>query len=228
MQNILACFGDSFTAGKVLDSKDKDFRMTQYNYPALLEKKFKDIKIINCGVNENTTIDALNRIKDDVLTKHPTHVLVLFGGNDARIDWFKLILSNFKSPKSKVSLLDYKKNLTKIAVILKKQNICPIFLTLPPLAINKFMNRLDLLFGIRFISIVKKHDGPRKVTNTYAKYNQAIKIVAKSNKIPIIDIRKEFLKSKDWRALLSEDGAHPSTKGQRFIADIIAKKLKFC
>lgn len=226
MQKTLVCFGDSFTKGKVFDFTDKDFRMTERNFPNLLKDNFPLVRIINAGVNDNTTVDALNRVEKDVLSKNPTHVLIFFGGNDVRIDWFKLIISGFKNHESKVSLKDYKANLIKISDILRKSNICPIFVTLPPIDTSQFLNRLSISFGTRIISIIKKHSGVTRIKDAYSKYNDVIKTVAKKSKIPIIDLRKEMLKYGDWPSLLSQDGAHPSTKGQEFIAKVVAKYLK--
>ncbi|MEW5759059.1 MAG: GDSL-type esterase/lipase family protein [Candidatus Omnitrophota bacterium] len=225
MQGTLVCFGDSFTKGKVFDLKDKDFRITAKNFPNLLARGLPLIKVINAGVNDNTTFDALNRIEKDVLAKNPNYVLILFGGNDVRIDWFKLIISGFRDPKSKVSLKDYRVNLIKMVSILRKNTILPILVTLPPIDTSQFLKRLSIAFGTRIISIIKKHSGGKRIKCTYAKYNDAIKTIAKNTKVPIIDLRREMLKFKNWQDFLSQDGAHPSTKGHAFMAKIIADSL---
>lgn len=221
MRKILVCFGDSFTKGKVLDPKDKDFRMIEENFPALLGKKLLDFKIINAGVNDNTTIDALVRINSDVLSKKATHVVILFGGNDVRIDWFRLVINKFKNPKSKVSIKDFKVNLKKIANLCKKNKIVPIFMTLPPMDIDKFLNRLNSMFGSRLVEGIKKHNGVKRIANGYNKYSDMIKKITKEQSLPVIYLREIFLKQKNWSSLISEDGVHPSSRGHRFIAKVI-------
>ena len=71
-KNII-CFGDSLTFG--YGAKPGE------DYPAALGQLL-DMPVINAGVDGDTTIDALKRIKNDVLDKEPLLVIVEFGGND--------------------------------------------------------------------------------------------------------------------------------------------------
>ena len=69
----IICFGDSLTAGA---------GSTEGNdYPSLLSQRL-GMKVINAGVNGNTTKDALLRIDNDVLQYNPRLVIIEFGGND--------------------------------------------------------------------------------------------------------------------------------------------------
>lgn len=74
---LLVCFGDSLTAGAGID--------TEQAYPAdlqrLLDQQGYNYRVVNAGVNGNTTKDGLDRITE-VLRLHPQVVVVEFGGND--------------------------------------------------------------------------------------------------------------------------------------------------
>ncbi len=70
--NII-CFGDSLTFGYGADIGE--------DYPSLLAKIIK-IPVINAGVDGDTSIEGLNRIKSDVLDKNPLLVIIEFSGND--------------------------------------------------------------------------------------------------------------------------------------------------
>lgn len=74
---VLACFGDSLTAGAGIEPDQA--------YPAvlqrLLDQQGYDYKVVNDGVSGDTTKDGLDRI-DEVLRQHPEVVVVEFGGND--------------------------------------------------------------------------------------------------------------------------------------------------
>ena len=74
---VIACFGDSITAGYGVapgqaypDDLQTDLDHRGYRY-----------KIVNAGVSGNTTKDAVDRLKD-ILRLHPAVVIVEFGGND--------------------------------------------------------------------------------------------------------------------------------------------------
>ncbi len=74
---LLVCFGDSLTAGAGIDADQA--------YPAdlqkLLDEQGYNYRVVNAGVNGNTTKDGLDRV-GDVLRLHPQVVVVEFGGND--------------------------------------------------------------------------------------------------------------------------------------------------
>jgi acyl-CoA thioesterase-1 len=74
---IIACFGDSLTAGYGIDSTA--------SYPAdlqqLLDTAGYRYRVVNAGVSGDTTKDALERIHR-VLTQKPQIVVLEFGGND--------------------------------------------------------------------------------------------------------------------------------------------------
>lgn len=74
---VIACFGDSITAGLGLDPAS--------TYPADLQRNLDAsgfrYHVANLGVSGETTKDALARI-DRVIASHPAIVVVEFGGND--------------------------------------------------------------------------------------------------------------------------------------------------
>jgi acyl-CoA thioesterase-1 len=72
---VIVCFGDSYTEGLGVTSKEA--------YPALLQKALPETKVINAGVSGETAGEALERIFGDVLSKNPSLVIVEFGTNEA-------------------------------------------------------------------------------------------------------------------------------------------------
>lgn len=67
-------FGDSLTAG-VGAGPGEDF-------PSLIAKELNLTNVVNAGISGDTTADALNRLQPNVLSKNPSLVVVLLGGND--------------------------------------------------------------------------------------------------------------------------------------------------
>src|SRR5579871_2527101 len=72
---VIACFGDSLTAGFGVD----------HSYPELLQKELDrrglHYRVVNLGVSGDTTQDGLDRISL-VTAEHPQLVIVEFGAND--------------------------------------------------------------------------------------------------------------------------------------------------
>lgn len=69
----IICFGDSITYGYGVNKGE--------DYPTALSKLL-NTKIINAGVDGDTTTRALKRLKADVLSKDPLLVIIEFCGND--------------------------------------------------------------------------------------------------------------------------------------------------
>lgn len=74
---VIVCFGDSLTAGHGTD--------ISHAYPTYLQQTLDSrgysYRIVNQGIDGNTTKDGVDRLKD-VLALHPQIVIVEFGGND--------------------------------------------------------------------------------------------------------------------------------------------------
>lgn len=74
---VIACFGDSLTAGYGVDEEN--------SYPADLQRDLDaagyHYRVVNLGISGETTKDGLARI-DRVLALKPAIVIVEFGGND--------------------------------------------------------------------------------------------------------------------------------------------------
>jgi acyl-CoA thioesterase-1 len=71
-KNII-CFGDSITFGYGAGAGE--------DFPSALAK-LTDIPVINAGIDGDTSIEALKRLKADVLDRDPLLVVIEFGGND--------------------------------------------------------------------------------------------------------------------------------------------------
>ncbi len=74
---VLACFGDSLTAGYGADDGQ--------SYPDFLQKDLDAAgyryRVVNEGISGNTTKDGVDRLSE-VLELHPAVVVLEFGGND--------------------------------------------------------------------------------------------------------------------------------------------------
>jgi len=103
-ENII-CFGDSITFGYGVNPGE--------DYPSVLSKMV-DMPVINAGVDGDTSITALKRIKQDVIDKKPFLVLIEFCGNDflkdipqeATLSNLRAIISEIQSKGSITAIVD--------------------------------------------------------------------------------------------------------------------------
>jgi lysophospholipase L1-like esterase len=70
-QKTLVCFGDSLTAGTIGAS-----------YVDMLRVKLPGVRVVNAGVNGDTTLNLLRRLDRDVVPQRPELIVLLVGLND--------------------------------------------------------------------------------------------------------------------------------------------------
>jgi acyl-CoA thioesterase I len=96
----IVCIGDSITFGYEINNAQK--------WTSLLIKEL-GVKVINCGVNGDTTAGMLSRFNHIIETYKPTHVIITGGTNDL---WFGLkdehIISNIHAMARFAKHLDIK------------------------------------------------------------------------------------------------------------------------
>ena len=72
--STVVCFGDSLTYGHGANSETE-------SWPAVLQE-YISIPVINSGIDDDTTLDGVNRFQTDVLDYNPAILIFDFGGND--------------------------------------------------------------------------------------------------------------------------------------------------
>ncbi len=157
--NII-CFGDSITEGAEFPE--------ELRWPSMLQEMLDEyepgkFKVHNKGVGNDTTANALDRFKKDVIPLLPGIVLIQFGLNDANVfDWAKY---------SRVSIYEFKKNLREFyRAIFKKHGTCIYIVN-------------------HAIGDVRGKQGNRKsYYDNFIPYNDTIRYVAVKLGAPYIDL----------------------------------------
>lgn len=215
-RSTIVAFGDSITEGIHIDEDKK--------WTTLLSKEL-DVDVINSGVAGNSTKNGLKRIKKDVIEKKPNYVLINFGMND---HYFK------KQSKEMVSIVSYKKNMTKMIAEIKKVGAIPI-IVLPHMIIegkkgNGNMDDKSSYYYNRHPS--KWYDEIGGANKQLKLYNNEARKVAQEYNIKVIDIYKASEKVDLYKILRTEensgddDGVHLSEEGMKFYSEIISKEMK--
>jgi acyl-CoA thioesterase-1 len=135
---VLACFGDSLTAGYGADEGQ--------SYPDYLQKDLDEAgyhyRVVNEGISGNTTKDGVDRLSE-VLALHPAVVVLEFGGNDG--------LRGLKTQTTKA-------NLARMIVALKGSGAKVLLagITLPP----DYGPDYVTAFTANYPTLAKRYDVP--------------------------------------------------------------------
>lgn len=186
--SLVVCLGDS---------------ITRRGYPGELEK-ILNVRVVNAGINGNTSRQGLARLQRDVLSLKPDVVVLFFGANDSRLD----------APKTQVALDEYTANLTKIIDQCQRSHARVLLGTMPPIVAEAYYTRHPK----------ENYDAVGGFQQHVEKYREASLKVAKSKKVPVVDLNRLLKKYPQW---VTEDGVHPTTpEGNKIIAELVAEKLK--
>jgi len=176
--------------------------ITKRGYPEELAKQL-GVEVLNSGVVGNTTRQGLRRMKRDVLDHNPAAVVILFGTNDSRLG----------EEDVHVPLDEYSNNLREIISTCMNRRIRVFLCTVPPIDAEPYFQR-------HRIENFTKAGGLAKVLDDYRE--AALRVGERFN-LPIIDLHRLLAAEPEW---LDNDGVHPSSKGNRIIAQIVAQQVQ--
>lgn len=170
----------------------------------LQEKKIGEkYELIGAGIGGNKAYDLYLRMEDDVLAKKPDAVVIWVGVNDV---WHKRTYGTGTDADK------FEKFYNAIIKKLKANNIAVLICT--PAAIGE------------------KTDFTNELDGDLNKYSEIIRMIAKNNNTPLIDLRKAFLnynlinnKENKESGILTTDKVHLNEKGNQFVAEEMYKAL---
>ena len=212
-QTTIVAFGDSTTAprGKLR------------TYADLLEEELAGngvpVRVINAGIGGHNTGHARARFERDVMAHDPDVVIIQFGINDAAVDVWKAP----PSTESRVSLVDYEKNLRHFIHVLNERKVTIVLMTPNPL---RWTPKMREMYG-RAPYVPGEEDGFNLLLRKYA---EKVRQIAKSEKVPLIDVYRVFQTygEKEGNSVgdLLLDGIHPNDAGHRLVGDQLISLMK--
>ncbi|MDM5428654.1 GDSL-type esterase/lipase family protein [Bacillus mycoides] len=130
----LVCFGDSITADEIFF--DGTPRLTPR-----LQEMFPNWKVVNAGVPGDNTLDALQRIEEDVLSHEPDFVTVFIGTNDSVLF-------------DPVPLQSYKENLEEIVSAISPEKV----LLISPAPVDEVARKTGSHFLNLYVEMIQEEN----------------------------------------------------------------------
>jgi lysophospholipase L1-like esterase len=205
---VVVAFGDSTTATR------GDLIVYAMRLEQAFAAKGVPVKVVNTGIGGNNTADARARFEKDVLAHKPNLAIIQFGLNDAAVN----VWENPPATKPRVSLEDYEKNLRHFVAKLKAAGAEVILMTPNPC---RWTDQLKKLYG----KPPHKPDDPDGYNVLGCRYAEAVRKIARGEKVALIDVYKVFqdYEKQPGRSMndLLLDGMHPNDKGHEIIAKML-------
>ena len=224
MINKLTLFGDSIIKGVTYSNEHKKYKLCKLDYSLLEQYEITVENNSRMGSTIDKGFEFITDRRDELDNK--TLSIIEFGGNDCNFDW-SMVSANpegeflpFTPEEMFVAM--YRKAIGA----LKQTGSAVAVATLVPLDSAKFFRWISK--GLDQDAILRWLGDENMLGRWQEYYSTLSQRVAWEMGCPIIDLRSEFLKVRNYTELLCEDGIHPTQQGYDLIVDkIIAYTINY-
>ena len=193
-------------------------------YPQLLGPSLEShgisADVINAGIGDTTTREAVVRLDTDVRRHDPGIVIVQFGINDSWID------VDQGRTKPRLTREEYRDNLLTIIGTLRSDGATVILMTPNPMRWSDF-----------YTQMFTEHSGTlntrdaRGINRLLDLYAQDVRDLARDERVPLVDIMRKFEEYdespgqsvNEW--LIEGDLIHPNDEGHRVVCEMLTEEI---
>lgn len=221
----IVVYGDSISRGIIFDDMKQKHALLLENFSNILREQLRGV-IYNAAKFGSTLVEGLQRLKNDVLNRKPDIVLIEFGGNDCDYHWDEIAEDPTGDFHPNTECAKFHDLLSGLVVELRRLQIVPVLVTLPPLDPEKYLRMISRNSEQAKNNILKFIGSASHIYSWHERYNAAVLRVAEETKTRLIDIRSAFLETEDYTKLICTDGIHPNKDGHKVIAEKILQYVK--
>ena len=226
----IVALGDSIIKGVVLH---RDGVSSRYSLAdkSIVERCAESLggESMNLG-KMGCTIEAGERILDRYLDKMlgARYVLLEYGGNDSDYNWQEIAEAPEKVHFPRTRLEVFEEVYERVVCKIKQMGAIPLVLSLPPMDAERYFAFFSQKWEDGFRANVMRWLGgsTNTIMSGHEMYNLATMQVAQRTGAQWIDVTTAFVKDRNYRSLLCDDGIHPNEQGQRKMAEVILSALK--
>ena len=142
--------------------------------------------------------------------------LLEFGGNDCDFLWDEIAAHPEAEHLPMTPIEEFSRMYGEMIASLRSVGVIPVILTLPPLVAERFFDWVTRN-GLNRAAILSWLGDVQQIFRWHESYDKAVRAVADENSCTLLDIRKAFLDSRDYRRYICGDGMHPNREGHRLI-----------
>jgi lysophospholipase L1-like esterase len=216
--------GDSVFKGVVLHPEKKRYVFSKNCFIGKLKRQIRPA-VFDYSKYGSTTGYGREVLKEKFSDVNPDLVLIEYGNNDCDYQWDEVAEDPYGEHLPNIGVERYAQNLRDMIRSVQGRGKIPILANLHPLGAEHYFNwftkgdrrmREAVLVWLR------------SVDNIYwwhEMYSYALERTARSMGVPVIDVRGAFLRQKDYRALICEDGIHPNEGGHALMERVYLKAI---
>lgn len=209
-------FGDSVAKGVVYDALRQKYIFLKDSCAELF-KRSTDSDVKNYSRFGCTVIKG-----EEMLARHESEIAgydsicLEFGGNDCDFKWAEIAAAPDAEHLPNVPLAEFEERYRAMVGRIRSLGGKPVMLTLPPLLATRFFDWISR--GLDRDNILKWLGDVEHIYRWHEMYNDVVCDIARSENVPLINIRRSFLRQNRYGDFLCEDGMHPNERGHVLIS----------
>lgn len=224
MVSPICLFGDSVARGVIFDTAAGRYRFLKACFASTVEQELQ-VRVDNFSKYGCTILKGRDLIKKHALELggYP-YTALEFGGNDCDFDWADVSRHPDREHYCRTPLPVFEKTYLEIIDEVSRQGSRPVLFSLPPVDPERYFARISRELNAE--NILHWLGDVGHIYRWHEMYNSAVCQMAYRLGLPLIDIRKVFLESRNCLQYICEDGIHPNAEGHALIAEVVEGYVK--
>lgn len=218
-------FGDSITAGAAAVQGLDVTAVVDSAYPDLLAAELPNCQIVRDARAHRSTLQALDELPIALHRYQPHVVVLMLGGNDADINWRRFIMTRGAAARSKISLPEFARNMTKLASSVRTAGALPILTDIPDHQLRIRSREVSQLAGMDVERLVVENNVEAQSDTVLHEFRQQARQIAEALRVPFAGFAQR-LDELGRNHVVGPDGVHPNAAGHAVIAQSLLAILR--
>lgn len=221
MINSICIFGDSVAKGVVLDSVSEKYVLLKDSFANRLKAG------LHFGMKNYSRFGSTVTKGQEIVSKRLGElkeydcVAFEFGGNDCDYDWAQVAATPDAEHLPHTPVDAFEQEYARMICEVRAAGSCPVILSLPPIDAQRYFSWISR--GLNAGNILHYLGDVEHIYRWHEMYNVAVLRLASETETPLIDISSAFLETRNYQALICDDGIHPNERGHELIARTIGE-----
>ncbi len=226
VQSIMV-LGDSVSKGVVYSAEKERYIFSKEGFIKRLAQKLRP-EVFDFSKYGSTTEYGKKLIDEKFHELAPDLVLIEYGSNDCDFNWDDVAADPLKDHQPKLPLGKYVENVLGMISTVRQNGKIPILTNLHPLSSHNYFNWFTRNDPDRQAQTLVWLKDIGHIYWWQEMYSYAVEKAARAMDVFVVNIRNLFLRQKDYKQYLCEDGIHPNEEGhslmESFIMDTISHR----
>ena len=225
MDKKILVVGDSLCKGVILDEEKKKYTLIKDCFINLLAETVS-AQMINASKFGATVAQGQKQLESKMEKYDPDIVVIELGGNDCDFAWDEIASDPMRDHIPKTPLDQFETSIHQMVDFVESRGKKAVLTTLPPLYADNYFKWFTNSDREKGSNILKWLKDVWRIYWWQERYSNCLQYIARIRSIACIDVRRAFLKGREFANLICSDGIHPNRAGHRLIFETVMAHIR--